>query len=246
MSGMAKPSTANLFRGAIITFIKYRAGSMDMGNPSYMIEVQRLSQMQMAPRRRKIREFEKIALTPQEVMILLSKIKKNFGEPMYSMAMVFAYTGARPGELEGFKIGDVWHSLKTAKIDWKRRTALVTTEKTHNQRLIIWCPQMDRHFRTFHDSLPCLYPGRNFSMHMYRWQSGDKNMVGGIKTTAKTLRRSFETNHRILGVPQLLVDHVLGHTKGSISDVYTDYTAFEPKLRDFMERGHYMVVNGIL
>ena len=247
MNTLESTKSANLFRGAILSFLKYRIGSMQMGDPLYMQEVQRITQMKMVPNRRKIREFQKIALTPQELSVLLTKIRKNFGDPIHSMAMLLAYCGARPGEIEGFSPDGIkWYSLKTAKINWSKRTALITTEKTLSQRLLVWCPQMDRYVRTVHESLPCKYPGRNLTLHLYRWQKNGANMVGGIKTTSKTFRRTFETNQRLLNAPQMLIDHTLGHTNGAISEIYTDYTAYEPQLRDMMEKQHYMIVNGIL
>ena len=248
MSGMDKPKTANLFRTALITYLKYRAGSMMVGDPAYMNEVQRMSQLRMVQPRKQTREFEKIALTITEVKSLLDKLKKNFDTFSYSLGVLYAYFGARPGEFEGFFADGKFHSLKTAKINWKNRSMVIITEKTWNKRLLVWHPKITPYIENVIAGLPCPYPARNFSMKMYRFQSGNKNLIGGIRVTAKTLRRTVQTNQRLLGSPDVAIDHVLGHVSksSSMGDIYTDQTMLEPVLREMMEKNHYMIVGGVI
>jgi integrase len=248
IAGMGSPKSANLFRSALIGYMKYRAGSLPLGDPMAVIEFQKVSQIGLVVSRRMEREIKKTSLTPTEVNILLDKIKKNFGEPIYSFAMFYAYFGARPGEVEGFYIGNRLYSLANAKIDWKNRKMIIMTEKTHSERLLFWNYKMDKHIHTILDALPVPYPARYFTLHMYRWQSKGKNRIGGIATTAKTFRRTFQTNQRLLGQPDILIDHELGHVSktSSIGDVYTDFSQFEPQLREMMDRYHYMIIHGIL
>ena len=70
--------------------------------------------------------------------------------------------------------------------------------------------------------------------------------VSGLRVTTKFGRRTCETEQRLLGVPQDLIDAILGHTNSRIGDVYMDWTALQSDIRDVMETRHYMLVNGIL
>ena len=72
--------------------------------------------------------------------------------------------------------------------------------------------------------------------------------VAGVKVTAKTGRRSVQTNFRISGIPDYITDAVLGHISRSsaIGDQYTDFAMFEPEIRKAMEEQHYMITGGVL
>jgi hypothetical protein len=51
---------------------------------------------------------------------------------------------------------------------------------------------------------------------------------------------------RLLGVQDIIIRAVLGHTDVSMSDVYTDWTEFAPEIRKVMENNHYMILNKVI
>ena len=69
-----------------------------------------------------------------------------------------------------------------------------------------------------------------------------------MKVTAKTARKSLQTQMRLDGVSDVFINSILGHiSRGSaMGDAYTDFTKFDAHIDDLMKNKHYMVREGIL
>ena len=61
----------------------------------------------------------------------------------------------------------------------------------------------------------------------------------GIEITAKTARKTFETQMRNLGIEQWKINFLLGHAV-DIPSIYTDWTQILFELRKIIETKHYM------
>jgi len=230
--------------GAIRGYFKYRYMSLPMGAPTANDEMQRFNQLSMIHPKRKARRFEKISLSPPELIRLFKRMKEiGVKDELYAGMMLLFYFGARPGELEG-------HMAK-AKISFSKRVMFIQTEKTLVERYLAWHPKLDPYIKTWHEFV--CSPNREGENYVGEWitktlkrEMGDDRVIQGVPVTSRTARRTFETQSRLLGMPDIIIRAILGHTDKTMSDVYTDWTAFGPIIRTALTENHYMIKGGIL
>ena len=230
--------------GAIRGYFKYRYMLLPMGDESAQSELQRYQQIDMIRTKKVPKKFEKMALSTDDLKLLLKRMQDaEVSNELYAGMVVLFYFGARPGEMAEF--------LATAKISFAKRELFIKTEKTLAIRYLAWHPNLDPYIRTWYDfvvaggkkGLP--YPGQWLTMKL-KYHMGKGRVTKGVAVTSRTARRTFETQSRLLGMPDLIIRAILGHTNKNISDVYTDFTAFGPIIRTALTENHYMIKGGVI
>ena len=231
--GIRNANTANTFLAAMRGYQRWRTGSLPLTSAMIMPETQRVNQLQLVTRERKQPVYGKKTATAAEVHDLLLKMARDRLDPVvYSGVVLHFYFGARAVELA--------HNLAFAQIDWDDRSMLIQTAKTKAWRYLSWHDSITPFLQTWYDEVPFPRPDYWLTARIKNYN------VSGMRVTTKFGRRTFETEQRLLGVPQDLIDAILGHTNSRIGDVYMDWTALQSDIRDVMETRHYMLVNGIL
>ncbi len=231
-------SSSNTFLAAIKAYLRYRAGSLPMGDPRAAIESQRESQMRLIRPSRSPTKVKKTALTSDEIKELLKRMDKRHEVAMVKAGAVLTfYFGARPSELAVY--------LKRAKIDWKKREMIIITAKrSGSERYLVWHISIDPYLRMWFNHMDELgYPREWLTKRMKKYS------IGGLSVTSRVARKTFQTNMRNRGIDDFYIDHILGHVSHSaIADVYTDYSdpKFKDKIREIMTDKHYMIAEGIV
>ena len=245
MTGLKNNSTVNIFIGAIRGYMKFRNVTLPTGDPRVLIETQRENQLRGIGYRSKRTRRVKVALTVDELKeflaILEKKPKTPRNELVYSGVILHFYFGARPVELgKWLRTSGVEHP---AEIDWENNTMQLYTAKTGVYRFLAWHPAITPHLKRWCAALPTFsYPNEWLTTHINCY------LIGGVRTTAKTGRRTFQTQFRLAGIPDHITDAAVGHVSRSsaVGDIYTDFTQYESQIKDAMIRDHYMVRAGIL
>jgi len=229
---------------AIRGYFRYRYMQLPMGDESAPSELQRYNQIGMIRTKRVPKKFEKMALSTDDLKLLLKRMQDaEVSSEMYAGVVVLFYFGARPGEMAEF--------LATAKISFTKREMFIKTEKTLAIRYLAWHPNLDPYMRTWYDFVTAAgkdglpYPGQWLTMKL-KYHMGKGRIVGGVEVTSRTARRTFETQSRLLGMSDLIIQATLGHTSKNISDVYTDFTQFGPIIRTALTENHYMIKGGVI
>jgi integrase len=244
MTGLKNNSTANIFLGAIRGYMKFRNVTLPTGDPRVLIETQRENQLRGIRYRSKRIRREKVALTVDELRsfldILNKKPKTPRNELIFSGVILHFYFGGRSVELgKWLRTSGVEHP---AEIDWKTNTMQLYTAKTGDYRFLAWHSAITPHLKRWCTALPTFsYPNEWLTTRINCYT------IGGVHITAKTGRRTVQTQFRMSGVPDYITDAVMGHVSNSpTGDLYMDYTQLESQIKDAMIRNHYMVKGGIL
>lgn len=234
MSTLSSPRTANLFKAAIKGYSKFRAGNLPMGDPQAPLEMQRTAQIDLVRNRKINRAFEKVSLSAEEVNRILRAINRSRSS-LYPLALVSAYFGNRPIEME--------KNISEAKINWRDRSMIIKTAKTGNERFLCWDEKITPHIKVVAKRAPYPYAGEYLTKNIGALQKSRRGISIDIKVTAKTFRKTFQTQERLIGVEDMYIDHILGHVGvNPIADIYTDFTTFQDKIREIMTTDkHYMI-----
>ena len=223
------PRSANLFLSAIRKYAEWRTRGATT-DQEFMREQRRLMAIQGIRMLKVPREIKREALREEELKRL---ILATFGRPnLLSGTIVHFYFGWRPYE------GAVL--IREAEVDFDDNYMIIKTAKVGNERILVWSD----------DVAPFVEHWYNFAVeHLSElnspeeWYTKSIKPVArrvGLKVTARTGRKTFETQMRKRGVDQWAINFILGHTT-SIPDVYTDWDVLTDKLRDIMVNKHYMI-----
>ncbi len=239
-----KASTAKSSIAAIRGFFKHRYMSLPLESPDIVRETQRYNQMAGIRLKKAVKEYKAIALDPDEVQDLLTKCReRKLNKLIYAGLVLVFYFGARPIELE--------KHLFDAEINWDNRWMKIKTAKTGTIRYLSWHPDINPYLKTWYKyQRNCTYPGE------WLTKSINSNIpdIAQVKTksgeivnvTAKTGRRTVESQFRMEGIPDLFIRSILGHTYRSVSDEYTDFTKLKHAIDDIMNNKHYMILSEVL
>ncbi len=229
-----KPRTANLTISAIRSYLAFRVSTASPEN--YMHEDQRYHAVKSLISLHKVpTKLKKSALKPEEVETLLTKVYDKYGEPLFSGVVCLFYFGWRAGEaVENFS---------KARISYKNRYIWIITAKTGNERIIPYPDYLHAHVKAWQREAKriCSTYVRHreyLTKHLRKWR------IGGVRVTAKTARRTFETHMRKSGMTQWKLNFVLGHST-QVPDIYTDYTELVEDIRHELEEKHYLTQNMI-
>lgn len=235
MESYDNANTANAFLEAIKGYCNYHLGELNQGDPQFNTEMHRLAQIKNIPRRRVQRKIRKTALEPFEVARLLERLRQDQADDVfYAGTVVHFYFGARPIELAKF--------IANAKINWNACEMIILTAKTHNERYLSWHPRLTPYLKTWYEHAPYPYPSEWLTKRIHIYRAGD------LVITAKVARKTVQTQMRLSGVDDFIIDAILGHESqtSAIGDVYTDQTLLIPKIREALGENHYMIKNNII
>ena len=234
-------NTANMFLASLKSFMAHKFQSMSVEDPRFAIENQRYMQLGALRARPTRTKRAKVALTPLEVGELLDVIKRRRNhEVLYAGAVLCFYFGARPMEQEHFmRTSGVQNP---AVINWKNNSMMLWTTKLCVPRYLAWHDKITPYVKTWCGALPFTTPGEWITTHLNNYE------IGGVKITARTGRKTVQTNFRMGGIEDWITDAVLGHVNrnSAISDTYSDFTMYEKNIRDAFINKHYMIVNDII
>lgn len=231
----------NMFMAALKGYCNYRIGSYDSDDPRINKEFHRLTQLKQIPRRRKTKTFKKVALNPDELKQLLRQIRKDnanienpFDDLLYVGTIIQFYFGARPIELA--------YHIKDARINWEKCEMIIHTAKIGDERYLAWHPKLTPYMKVWCENAPYPSPSEWLTKKIRKYN------IDGMRITAKTARKTVETQMRISDINDFLTDKILGHVSktSAIGDVYTDFTQVAPLLKDVFINKHYMIVNNII
>jgi len=231
-------SSANTFIAAVKSYLRFRVGTLPMGDPNLMQETQRENQIRLLRAGRTPSKIKKSALSVEEVGQLFKKMRDNgAGETELCGAILSFYFGARTTELS---VG-----LKKARINWKKCEMIIPTLKRGgSERYIAWHESITPYLQKWYDAVDGIsYPREWITKKLHKYK------VGGLTITSRVARKTFQTNMRNVGIDDFYADHILGHvSKSPIADVYTDYSdeSFKDKIREIMCDKHYMVIAGLI
>ena len=228
MSELA-PRTANVFLSAIRRYARWRAENA-LGIEDFMFEQRRLMGLYNVRPARVPRRIKKEALNPDELSRLLEAVRLD--PELYTATVVHFYFGWRP--LEGTA------HFARAQINWDERYMILQTAKAKHERILPWAEEVDRFVRDWHKTVKRIvryeFPEQWYTKRIKRVSEN----VLGFRVTAKTARKTVETQFRKRGIEQWKIDAILGHTT-KIPDVYSDWTELLEDLRVVMEKEHYLL-----
>lgn len=229
MVAKRSPRSANLFISAIRKYAEWRVrGATD--DKQFMKEERRLWGLKGIRMVKVPREIKKEALSSEELEKLLMATVPN--PRLFAGTVVHFYFGWRPYE------GAVM--IQDAQIDFDSAYMIIKTAKVGNERILVWSDDITPLVRFWYDFARTKLAGMK---NPEEWYTKVIKPVGrrlGLRVTARTARKTFETQMRKQGVEQWAINFILGHTT-TIPDVYTDWSELREHLRKVMVDKHYML-----
>jgi len=223
-----KPATANVFLASIRKYAKFRV-SMALDMQEFYFESRRETALYNIRPRKITRKIRKQALTIEELEKLLELTKQD--PKVYIATMFHFYFGMRPVEATiSFVEGD---------IKWGDRYMIIRTAKTGHERILPWSREMDYYVSEWYSIADKIVSKRKRPQEWYTKHLKPYARAMSIEITAKTARKTFETQMRNLGIEQWKINFLLGHTV-KVPDLYTDWTQILFELRKIIETKHYM------
>ena len=119
---------------------------------------------------------------------------------------------------------------------------MLWTSKVHHMRFLAWNEKFTPYIKTWVKAVPSLtIPGEWLTKRLHTTD------ISGVKITSRVARKSVQTNLRIEGVDEWIVDEVLGHeNKYSIANTYVDFTMTEPVIKEALVNNHYLIKHGVI
>jgi len=187
-----------------------------------------------------IPESVKSAITVDQLATLLEATKSK--PLLYSATVVHFYTGARPVELaRPFRFGTIdlnAKKLPKCVVDLRQSVMTIETAKREDAVRLIPIDGIERHVKVWFRNIDVVTrfcrPRMWYSVQIQPYAE-----ELGFKVTAKTARRTFDTEMTMRGVEEWEIKYWMGH-KGSITDEYRDFTKLVSKLRDDIVERHYI------
>ena len=231
MAEIAKrsPRSANLFLSAIRKYAEWRARNA-LSTDEFVMEERRVWALRGIKMTKVAREIKKEALSLDEVARLLRATRDS--PTLFVATAVHFYFGWRP--VEGAYL------IQSARVFWKDRYMIIKTAKVGNERILPWAPQMTPLIRAWYEFATEELVNK---ARPEEWYTKAIKPVGrrlGMNVTARTARKTFETQMRRMGVEQWAINFILGHTT-TIPDVYTDWDELRDFLTEIMTDRHYLI-----
>lgn len=231
-----KDTVSSLFLAAIREYVKFRTDSVS--DSEFLRESRRHHSLMMIRSRKVKRTMEKKSLAQNELETLIRLIDN---EDILAGIVLTFYFGWRP--IEGVI------NVRDANIKLKHRYMIIEGAKTHDERIIVWAPELDKyvkHWLTVTEKLSNYKRPDEWITKRVRPYSHQLAGMGVIPEnmhiTAKTGRRTFRTRMLSLGNREWMIRFIQGW-RIEIPDIYTDWT--DPQLiedlRYPMEQNHYML-----
>ena len=237
--------TANQFLAALKGYMRFRCATVPFNDPKSAMENQRMAQLSLVNARPNRPNRERKSLTPEELIELLDIISKGkrtkLAELVGSGTILQFYTGARPIEMGYWlQTSGVEHP---AKIDWTNNEMQLWSAKVNFYRYIPWTPSITPHLKRWCKAITGFAnPNAWLTDHIGAYT------INGLHITSYTGRRTVQTQLRLSGVEDVIIDSLLGHVSrtSQMGDHYTDFQKFNEKIKHVMLNEHYMIKAGIL
>lgn len=184
--------------------------------------------------------YSKESLTVDELSRLLEACEDD--EDLFSATVVHFYFGARPVELAydfaelDINLSNIYDLVKEhgrRMVDFEKSMVCLPTAKSETRIRIIPIDPIKDHFRRWLKLVRSEI--ENYCRPRY-WFTNHIKSVGkniGIKVTAKTARKTFETHMSMQNVKQWQIDYWLGHST-TIPDKYRDFNTLLPFIKETM------------
>jgi len=225
--GNLNRGTANVFLAAIRRYARFRVSMAD--DSSFIQEDRRYHALEEIKYRKILYRIEKKSLTPEEVKKLINLTEDDV--VLQAGVVCLFYFGWRPIEAT--------EKFHNAKIRWDKRYMILQTAKSGNERLLPWHESMTPYLKAWHRGLDEILALKNHDEWLTKKLKAYLKPLG-FPVTARTARRTFETQMKKAGVEQWKIDFLMGHAV-RIPDVYSDWTELLDDLREVMERRHYLL-----
>jgi site-specific recombinase XerD len=231
MAELAKgsPRTANVFLAAVRRYAEWRT-NLAVDDNEFVREQRRWMALKMIRPRKVAREIKKEALTEEELERLIEVTM--FKYELFVATAVHFYFGWRP--VEGAKL------IREARIDWGKDYMIIRTAKVGDERILPWAPMMRPIIKRWYEFANTYLAKLSRPEEWYTKAIKPVAARIGLKVTARTARKTFETQMRARGVEQWAINFLLGHTT-TIPDVYTDWGVLTEYLREIMVEKHYLL-----
>jgi len=223
-----QPSTAKVFLSAIRQYARFRVSNAP--DEHYTHEDRRYHALQNIKPPRIPKLIKKEALSIEELEQLLDLTSED--EPLHSGLVCLFYFGWRPVEATV--------NLVKGTVDWSSRYIKLMTAKAKHERLLPFSEKLTPYLRTWYDFAKGTLIKYSRAEEWLTKHLKPYNGYFSFKITARTARKTFETQMRKAGVEQWKIDFLMGHTT-DIPAVYTDWTELLEDLREIMEEKHYML-----
>lgn len=233
------PHTANMFLAALKSFMANKYRSMPPDDPRFAIEMQRYMQMESIKARPNRLKHEKVALTPSEIGDLLELIEKRKNPVLYAGTVICFLWGARSMEQEYFMRAEgIQHP---AVYRWNKNEMMLWTTKVHHPRFLCWNEKFTPYIKTWVKALPSFtVPGEWLTSRLHNYE------IKNLRITSRVGRKSVQTNFRMDGIEDWIIDATLGHASKNMADTYSDFTIYESKIKDALVNKHYLITHDII
>ncbi|MFA5952539.1 MAG: tyrosine-type recombinase/integrase [Hyphomicrobium sp.] len=208
-----KPSAANHAHAVVRRFFKWCKAREEIGvNPATEIP-------------KPAREKKRTRVLTEPEMVAVLKAARGLGYPFGTIVELLLLTGQRRGEVIG---------MRWSELDFKRRRWVIPGERTKNgrQQLVPLTPRILALLRSVRQGeADFLFPGRGLPDRALSGASMRKiafdDLCGVKGWTLHDLRRTASTSLAMLGVRPHIIDRVLNHVVGEMSEVSRIYNLFE-------------------
>lgn len=242
------PYTANSYLSAFKSLFKFVQREYIPKNfDEFAYLTQYMKGMSSLKEREVPKYYSKEALTVEELAELLRYYEDD--EEMFAATVVHFYFGARPTEL-AYDFAEVEIDLDLIydqvkmygrrMVDFEKKVVCLPTAKSKTRIRIIPIDPIAEYFRTWlrvvREEL------KDYCRPRY-WYTNRVKTAGkklGLKVTAKTARKTFETYMSAQDVKQWVIDYLLGHST-SIPDKYRDFNTLLPYIKETIIPKHHVL-----
>ena len=225
----SSPRSANLFLSAIRKYAEWRARNA-IDDKEFIREERRVWALKGIRPKKVPREIKKETLSVTELYRLM---KSTVSRPhIFIATAVHFYFGWRP--VEGAEL------ITSARIFWKEDYMIIRTAKVGNERILPWAKEMRPIVKGWYELVVDRVSKMSRPEEWYTKAIKPIARSLGMNITARTARKTFETQMRKAGVEQWAINFILGHTT-TIPDIYTDWGELREYLRTIMSKNHYLL-----
>ncbi len=241
------PRSANVFISACRSYVKFRRFNFV---PNDIMEFLKEEQFYRAVYSIRFAETPMVDARAIEIDSLKVLLKAIDDPMLRSGVILHAYTGARPIELARpyeFTTIDLNNVGYKYAVDLENRIMEIITAKSKRRklrRLIPFPKSMKKYVKYWFENIDIVTnferPREWLTKKLIKYRK-----LVGFNLSAKTFRRTVETYFRQAGFEQWFINYWLGHTH-KIPDIYSDWIKLIEFAKEKIEKGHYLIVHGIL
>ncbi len=237
------PNTKNTLIAALRSYANFVEDNVPIGSiEKYLMYREAIQRVRRFKRVKTPRMPRREALTIEELRRLFSLLEDD--DTVYAAAAVHFYLGARPVEIATPFIP---RRIVPGRqdygnfIDTEARLVTIVTAKTGDLRIIPYPEPMEEYLMAWNEIVEDIvgYAGGRENEWFTKRLKKYSNLMG-LRITAKTARKTVETELSRMGIPQWQINYWLGHRTG-IPDAYRDFTQLLGELRRSIAERHFIL-----